>query len=239
MKHTTRAMLAAFDAQKLEPAGIVLPRLRRVARPKRAPMSVQRALEWAFGVEQVHLDFGDVPEFHVGTDTIWRLMRQGQLGCRVEGGGRSSAHHDAEVIASFVAALPEGNGGRSMAVQMAQLARAGRVPDAMIGARQRCVPVAWAHGNQYGAMARTEVVEEVETVHRGRKIKRAVTACPVTYTPTARQIGAARRNWLGWWGAMLHVGHELRTLGGLDTIRITDKMPPLEPWRMEAAKKTD
>lgn len=239
MKRDTKQMIAGFDAQRGQARAERLPRSRPRDVAALRPMSVRQALEWAFGVECVALDFGDVAEWHCGTDTIWRLMRQQELGCRVDGGGRSASHPDAEVIASFVAALPVEYGGRAMAVQIAELARAGRCPDAMIDAQLRCVPARLAHGNQHGPRARAEDVppDAMGAWALGPRVgrpSRAYQWCRVTYTPTAAQVAAARRNWLGWWGALLQIGHDLRVSGRLDQIVVTQDMPPLDPWNKRA-----
>lgn len=228
MKHTTRAMLRAFDAQRVE-ISVAMPRPRAVAQSAKRELPIWAALQWAFGTERASVDFDDLPVYQVGIDTIWRMMRQNELGCRVDGGGRSTSHSDAEVIASFVAALPIEYGGKRMALQIAELARAGIMPDPMAGAKMRCVPVGWRN-TRHGVFARTEVVGRDQITFRGRKLGYDVLCCPVTYTPTPQQIGAARRNWLGWWGALLHLGYQLRTVGGLDTVSITENMPPLTPW---------
>jgi hypothetical protein len=158
------------------------------------------------------------------------MIERGAIGCSIDGGGRSEPAWDAQVIASAVANLPLTWGGRAMAVQVASLARVGARPDWMPDAVTRCVPVEWRF-NQRGAFAKTEVVAEIVSLHRGRKTKRQVLACPVRYAPTAQQIATARRNYLDWWGALLWLGGELRGLDILDRIMVTQDMPPMTPWR--------
>jgi len=194
-------------------------------------LSIKAALEWAFAVERVSIEFDefDAPS---GCDTIWRLMQRGLVGCKVDGGGTSPRHDDAEVLASFVADLSHGAGGRGMAVQVASLARACAEPDWMRDAAPRCVPVE-TRMTKHGPFARTEVVGQVETLYRGRKVKHDVTACPVTYRPSGAQIASARRAYLDWWGALLEVQSRAR-LAPLRTILITDDMPPMVPWRVAA-----
>lgn len=229
-------MLDGFDARRaVGPQAMVAQRPRPQLVPATRPMGIRAALEWAFGVEKVGLDLDNLPEWHVGTDTIWRLMRQHELGCRVDGGGRSEAHADAEVIASFVAALPIARGGGSMAVRIAELARAGLAPDPMLDARLRCVPLDMAHGNRFGPRAKAEEVPADEPGQWGRVVSRGRPRagsmwCRVTYTPTAAQVAAARRGWLSWWGALLYLAQDLRTCGRLEHVVITQEMPPLAPW---------
>lgn len=193
-------------------------------------VSVRGALEWAFGVECAALDFdeyrsdGERP----GTDTIWRLMQRGQLGCEIDGGGRSFAHDDADVIASFVAALPQGLGGRGMAVQIAALARAGMVPDCMPDATPRLVPVEWRN-TRHGLFAKTEVIGSVVVRSRGREVRHDVTICPVTWSVTAQQVSRARQHYLDWWQALLHLRTRLRA-AGLRSLRVGLEMPVLTPW---------
>lgn len=212
----------------------------RVARPLLVPVRVGRrvlpvlaALEWVFGRECAQLDFDDAGGWTVGADCVWRLMQRKALGCAVDGGGWSGSHPDADVIANCVAALPVGHGGRSMAVRVAELARAGRMPDAMVGARLACVPVSWRGGNQHGQDAGTECVG-IESYQRPgqRRVQFARLACPVTYTPTAQQIASARREWLRWRSALRWIMGELQVPGLLDSLTVTDALPPLAPWEV-------
>jgi hypothetical protein len=202
----------------------------RMTRVVRREMSVKAAIDWAFGVELAHLDFDAVGHEwdRPGCDTIWRLMQRRDLGCKIDGGGRSLPHDDAEIIASFVAALPESCGGKGMAIQIAELGRTGSVPDWMPDATPRCVPRAW-RSTKHGSFAKTEVIGQVAWRYRGREVKRDVVICPVTYMPTASQIGAARRNYLAWWGALLHLQTDLAN-ARLRTVIITQAMPCLAPW---------
>jgi hypothetical protein len=201
-----------------------------VKAPAKRALSVVKALEWAFAVERVSLDFDDLRSDFArpGCDTIWRLMQRGALGCKVDGGGHSARHDDAEVIASMVAALPVALGGRAMADSVARLARSGSVPDWMPDARLRCVVAGW-RDTKHGRFARTEVVERIETVHRGRKIVRDVVACPVDFYPKPAHVAAARRGYQDWCLALLHLQTQMRAYG-LRTIAVTSAMPARRPW---------
>jgi hypothetical protein len=200
-------------------------------------MSIERALRWAFAEEFAQVEFDELGETahgnRRGVDGIAVMIERGAIGCQIDGGGRSEPAWDAQVIASAVTSMPLEWGGKAMAVQLAALARAGTRPDWMPDAVTRCVPVEWRF-NQHGAAAKTEVVGEVVSSHRGRKTRREILACPVRFVPTAQQIASARRNYLDWWGALLWVGQELRGLGILDRILITQDMPPMTPWRTRA-----
>ena len=222
-------MIRAMDKQRA--VGVDLPGQRVAVVPVRAPakraLSIMAALEWAFAVERVSIEFDEFAEPR-GCDTVWRLMQRGMVGCKVDGGGTSARHDDAEVIASHLAQLPVGSGGMGMAVQIASYARAGAKPDWMRDAAPRCVPTA-TRLTKHGMFACTEVVSKVETLHRGRKHLHEVLVCPVTYRPSAAQIGAARRHYLDWWGALLELRHQVMVTG-LRTIAITDAMPPMTPW---------
>ena len=197
-------------------------------------MSIKRALEWAFGDECARIELDEVAEssggVRPGVDMIHVLMQRGALGCQIDGGGVSHPAWEADVIASTVASLPDSHGGRRMAMQIADLARAGRAPDWMRDATPRCVPREWRN-SKHGWRASVEVGREVVTVYRGRRTVRTEDYCPVTYLPTASQIAAARRNYLQWWGALLRLRAELTGLNILTSITLTQSMPPLEPWR--------
>lgn len=195
-------------------------------------MSIKAALEWAFGTEHAKLDFDDAPQgARPGMSTIWLMMQRGALGCQIDGGGAAKVADDAETIAAALAGLPVAHGGKGMAADMAGWARAGATPDWMPDATPRCVPVAWRN-TKHGYFARSEVVGKEVISYRGRKTEYELLACPVTYTPTAQQIGMARRRYLGWYGALLHLRYDL---GGdvLTGIKLTDAMPALSPWHPE------
>lgn len=196
--------------------------------PVKREMSIRAALEWAFSIELVSVDFDAIHEGPGGVDTIWRLMQRGRLGCKVDGGGRTLQHDDAEVIASFVGSLGPEFGGRGMAVQIAQLARCRLVPDWMPGAVPRCVPVEVVQ-NPHGTFSRTVVVGQAEVQRRGRKRKVDVLACPVHFQPTAAKIASVRRAYTEWWCALLELRVGLAH-AGLRTLSITQQMPPRAPW---------
>ena len=101
-----------------------------VSKVKRA-LGVQGALEWAFRVEQAQLELPppkDVTEEGFGFGLEYVLLQRAMLGCKVDGGQHkmgSYTHPDAEVIAATVAGMPDSLGGIRMAIQVAELARAG------------------------------------------------------------------------------------------------------------------
>ncbi len=209
--------------------------------PAKERIGVQRLLEWAFACERVHLDFDEfAPAPCVGIEFV--LMRQAMLGAKIDGGGRSPRATDAEIVAAVVAGLPVAQGGRGMAVTVASLARSRTVPDWMPGAEPRLVPVAWKRGNQHGAgTARTESAghwfEEVTAPNPKRpstairRLKRHdIRFCPCRWYPSSARIAAARRGYLDWWGALLHLQGRLRSVG-MDRFYVTDAMPPMTPWR--------
>lgn len=205
----------------------------RAVAPVRQVGSVREVLEWAFGPECASVDF-DVLAAPAGVDTIWLMMQRGQLGCKVDGGrqgGGAQSADDAEIVAGVVAALPIALGGRSMAVRVAELARAGAVPDYYPDATPRVVPLEWRR-SKHGEFAVTEDARDLRFAGFGRFAVKDSRACPVRIVPTAQQIGAARRGWLDWVGALMHIHHALRVIG-LSRWELTDALPPFAPWRWE------
>ncbi|TYB83950.1 hypothetical protein [Oceaniovalibus sp. ACAM 378] len=197
----------------------------------RREMSVKGALEWAFGVEHAQLEFDEVAAVGglglPGRGAEARLMEQGALGCNIDTfRGRSHPHDDADLIASVV----RNSLLWFQSVRVAELARAGCVPDWMPEARLQCVPVAWRKSNQHGATARTEEVGRITYRTRRGTITKPLLVCPVTYSPTGAQIAAARRSYLEWWGWLLDVRVGLAAVD-LGRIHVTDVMPPLRPWQ--------
>jgi len=197
-------------------------------------ISVLDLLSWAFGVEHVELSHPDeLAPVAVGAGMEWRLMQQAQLGCRVDGGGRSPAHEDAETVASIVATVAKWHCGWSMGLRIAELARSGQVPDWCEDERPRCIPRGWTQ-NQYGDHAATAVAETITQVSRGRAVKFEVKYCPVTYSPSAAHISAKRRDYLAWYGALLEIASLLRGVGLVAHV-LNDVMPPMTPWRSKVA----
>ena len=227
MKHSTFDEIDTMAARA--GAGRKFPR-RAVHRGAKREISVQDLLSWAFGVEHVELSHPDeLAPVTVGAGMEWRLMQQAQLGCRVDGGGRSPAHEDAETVASIVAFVAKWNCGWSMALRIAELARSGQVPDWCEDERPRCIPRGWTR-NRYGDHAATAVAETIKQVSRGKEVKLEVKYCPVTYSPSAAHISAKRRDYLAWYGALLEIAVLLRG-AALEAHVLNEVMPPMTPWR--------
>ena len=204
-------------------------------RPKRV-MTVQQALEWAFGKEAAQLELPEPPDSErsagFGFGLEYLLMQRAVLGCKVDGGRHkigSYTHEDAEVIAATVAGLPDSLGGKRMAIRVAELARAGLTPDWMPGAVPHCVAVEMKR-NQHGERAATLVVGTERVLTRGKWRTVDVLACPVTYVPHPEQIEAARRaysDWgkaLGWVQEGLQAGHMMRE------VEVVGGVPVSRPW---------
>jgi hypothetical protein len=205
---------------------------------KRA-LGVQAALEWAFRVEQAQLELPlrkDGAEEGFGFGLEYVLLQRAMLGCKVDGGQHkmgSYTHPDAEVIAATVAGMPDSLGGIRMAIQVAELARAGMTPDWMPGVVPRCVPME-TKNNQHGERARTIVVgtERVKTRGKWRTVE--LLACPVTWRPHPEQIASARRGYEDWWQALDWVREGLAVGGMLREVMVTAAMPRVQPWRNDA-----
>lgn len=198
----------------------------------RRSLSIRAALEWAFGVEHASLDFAEAQGDNVrpAVSPVWVVMQRGALGCSIDGGGQSLPAHDADIIASAVAHLPDALGGRRMAVQIAELARAGQSADWGRNLTPRCIPKAWKCENQHGPQAATELVETLTLGQAGRTRQFEVYCCPVTYTASASRIAAARAQYHAWIEALDWLAVELRARPVLDRITVSAVLPDLEPW---------
>jgi hypothetical protein len=224
----TRAQRSSPDA--VRPQAV---RTNVIDLPVCREMSVTQALEWAFAREHARIDFEDdgSGSARAGVSSIWVMMQRGQLGCQIDGGGRSRSHHDADVIAAILEAMPIELGGKSMVLQIATLARAGLQPDWMKDAKPRCVPVGWRQC-KHGRFAKTKIVGVDKRVFRGRTILTDILVCPVMYETPYQQIEAVRQRYLDWWGALLWLRQEL-SWAGMTSVKITGRMPPMTPWRKE------
>jgi len=198
--------------------------------PARWTGGIERALEWAFRNERVGLDHPSASVAPAGPSygLEYVAIRQAELGARVDGGGVSAAHHDAEAIAAAVGRLPWW-----LAVTIAESARSGSRPLGLAMAEVRVEPAAWQAG-AHGYSARTEVVERIEVKARGRGGRastREVRWCPVVYRPSLARIEADRETYLRWWFAVVDLSVGLR--GKLDQWALTDELPPMRPWLEE------
>ena len=199
-------------------------------------MSVQQALEWAFGVEKAQLELpepSDPERAHrSGFGLEYVLIQRAALGCKVDGGQHKIGgytHEDAEVIAATVAGMPDHLGGKRMAIRVAELARAGLTPDWMPGAVPRCVPVELKR-NRHGDRAATTVIGTARVLSRRKWRTLEVRACPVTFAPHPQQIDAARRAYSDWWQALGWVQEGLSAGSMLREIDLTGMLPRERPW---------
>ena len=205
--------------------------------PRRAAvreMTIQQALEWAFAVERAQIDFDETGahEFdRPGIDNLWILQRQRELGCRVDGGGSSDPHPDAQIIAASVEALPIGVGGRRMALLVAECARARRAPEWRADERRAVVPSGWDMTDAGEWLARTRKLDSV-TFRDARSRVKAYRPefCPVTYTGSAAALAHRRREYLAWYGALLHLLADLSWCGAFTVLKLVDGLPDLAPW---------
>lgn len=204
-------------------------------------LGVQAALEWAFRVEHAQLELPppkEVIEEGFGFGLEYVLLQRAALGCKVDGGQHkmgSYTHPDAEVIAATVAGMPDCLGGIRMAIQVAELARAGMTPDWMPGVVPRCVPMEIKH-NQHGERATTIVVGTERLKTRGKWRTVEILACPVTWRPHPEQIASARRCYEDWWLALDWVRDGLIAGAMLREVEITPPMPKLRPWLVSPHK---
>ncbi len=207
--------------------------------PRRAAvreMTIQQALEWAFAVEHARIDFDEwgSREFdRPGIDNLWILQRQRELGCRVDGGGVSDPHPDAQIIAAAVEALPIGVGGRRMALLVAECARAGRTPDWRQDERRAIVPCGWDmtdDGEWLAGTRKLNVVVFRDAKSRTKTYRPVI--CPISYTGSADVLAKRRREYLAWYGALLHLLAELSWCNAFTAIRLVDGLPELSPWNV-------
>ena len=200
---------------------------------KRA-LGVQAALEWAFRVEQAQLELPppkDVIQEGFGFGVEYVLLQRAALGCKMDDGRHkmgSYTHADAEVIAATVAGMPDSLGGIRMAIDVAELARAGMTPDWLPGVVPRCVP-AQTKINQHCEHSTTVVVGTERVLARGKWRTVEVLACPVTWRPHPEQIASARRGYQDWWQSLDWVRDGLLAGGMLRETEVMTAMPKMRP----------
>ncbi|WP_299145991.1 hypothetical protein [uncultured Tateyamaria sp.] len=187
-------------------------------------------LEWAFGAECASIDFDEIgqigPRGYGHLSATAKVADIGGLGVRVDvSGGRSYPHDDADLIASVVrSTLDWGD-----AVTIAELARAGRTPQWDLPPTA-CVPCDWKDGAGAARVAKTEALPRQSFRRDGRLVQFTPVICPVHFTPTAGQIGAARRAYLQWVANLTHLRPCLKA-HEYQRFVLTDALPELRPWK--------
>lgn len=216
-------------------AGAIAAEARCEARKR--PVSILDLLEWAFQREKVQLDFSEAGAIGLAcrptVSSSYLVARHAELGCRVDGGGYSLCHPDADIVADALVQLPDRVGGVRMAIWLAELARAGAKPDWGKDDRARCEPVEWRR-SKHGDHARVREIDVARHVHRGRVVQTRVMLCPVRYMNTADDVARSRRDYLRWWGALLELRSCLQIGAPLSAYVLTGEMPPRAPWKKNA-----
>lgn len=200
---------------------------------KRQAVGVWPLVCWAFQRELASLDFDEVAS-EIGAPSYgmeYIMMRQAELGCRVDGGGRSDPHSDADVIASALGVLPEGVGGRGAALLIAETARVGGPPDWVPDPVARCEPVEWKNG-KHGRFAAREYWTGPGRWPATWLGRDHGYACPVWFADTPVQVARRRRGYLQWWGALRELRDGLRLDQPLTCFDVTLDMPPMRPWQI-------
>jgi hypothetical protein len=207
------------------------------------PVGVWDLICWAFQRGGGRLDWNEEATGFVemqAWDTIAKLEAINKLGCRVQGGGRSEPDHDADVVTSTLAVLPVRCGGRRMAVNIAEYARSGRMPEWRC--EQKVEPVEWVQ-NRYGRFGKVADSRDFggwpPQARQGRKgvIYEPVMCVPVHIVPSAAVVAAARRHYLDFYLALLEVKSALE-ISHLTRFEITDAMPPRTPWKENGLTKS-
>ncbi|MEQ3670670.1 hypothetical protein [Pseudophaeobacter sp.] len=208
---------------------------------KRA-VGVWEILCWAFQRECASLDLGEQLtglQSQINVDPIYRMAEIARLGCRVDGGGSSRSHHDADIVAATLAVLPDSLGGFRTATWIAELARAGREP-AWRG-EVSILPVE-TRTNRWGVRAATADAKELGASgwpHQPRQNRKGVTVydvvdyCPCLIRPSPSEIVRMRHAYMAWQLALLEVRNALQ-ITHLTAHVVTDRMPPRAPWAKTA-----
>jgi hypothetical protein len=199
---------------------------------------------WAFQREAAQLDFvraGSSADQFTGfgfTSMTAIIAEHEQLGCRVDGGGRSDSHPDADLVAAAVSVLSEGCGGERMALMMVEHARAGALPDWRVETSIR--PRDW-FTNRHGRTAMTADAAELgrlgwpaqsRTNRKGVEVLDAVLYCPIIIHGDAAEAARKRRQWLQFRSALLELRASFQIRSDLSSWVVTDKLPPLKPWHV-------
>ncbi|MDF1801714.1 hypothetical protein [Thalassovita sp.] len=204
------------------------------ARSEVQDVAILDLLVWAFQRECAQLDFDRHGVSAAGwgyVSSTAAIIQHEQLGCRVDGGGRSDPHPDADVVASAVASLPEARGGRGMAIRIAEHALTGTVPDWGCGlGGPKCVPLEWKR-SKHGVFAQREYWKGPGRWPANLLGRDHGYVCPVHITGSAAEHAMRRRAYLDWWGALLDLRMTFQVYPNLSCWVVSDDMPPRAPWK--------
>lgn len=182
-----------------------------------AEVDIERLLIWTYQnqvADQVtrRVMRGLAPQGYAST--MGAVVRQGLLGCRIDGGlgvvtCADDLHPDAEAVHDAVLSLP------SLACGLVIMhAKAGTRPDWMEGVVQRLRPVRMPSGKPL-----------VEYWDRER---RKPAYCHIELYPSDESIRFARGVYLEWWDALDHLSFVVE--GRLTERRAVGPECPREPW---------
>lgn len=215
-------------------------------------MSVRLALEWAFMTECAFLDLSDGRnELRPNVGIEWKVIQQMKVSnYRIQGGGRSDAHPDAEIIAAALTRMSQISGFTKLAIMIAEHARNGLVPDWMPGAVPQLEPAEWKRGSRFKRMSKEQVLRRYKVPHKqphpkypGQFITRMInveeTWCPIVWPVTLSEIQSARKDYTGWVVALNWLRDKLISDGDLDTIEITERLPTHRPWEQQASQPAE
>ena len=212
---------------------------------ERRPTDVWSLIVWAFQREAARLDlqsdnFTDGSVGGYGFTSMTAIIAEHEkLGCRVDGGGRSDPHPDADLVASALSVLPEGCGGQKMALTIVEHARANTMPDWRV--ETYLAPREW-NSNQHGHMAKTADAAELGATgwpaqqrinRKGVRVSEMVRYCPVIVQGSAAVVAARRRHWLLFRAALLELRTTFQFANDLTSWVVSDQLPPLRPWSVQ------
>jgi hypothetical protein len=208
----------------------------------RRQIDIWGLIVWAFQREAAQLDLqrdGVVGDWLQGfgyTSMTAIIAEHEKLGCRVDGGGRSDPHPDADLVASALSVLSEGCGGHRMALTIAEHARANTLPDWRV--ETSIVPREW-FTNRHGRTAKTADTvglgsagwpAQVRINRKGVRVTDPVLCCPVIVCGGPAEFASRRRHWLLFRSALLELRASFQFASDLTSWSVTDQLPPLRPW---------
>ncbi len=71
----------------------------------------------------------------------------------------------------------------------------------------------------------------ISYMSRGKQREVEVKYCPITIRNHHGDAAALRREYLGWWGALLQLRDTFRMYVGFTSCVVTEAMPPSTPWK--------
>lgn len=207
-----------------------------------ADVSIEQALQWAFGVEyaQLTLPTNKPLTARTGVSQEYRMIQEAAtLGTSIDrSSGRAKVAEDADLIAAELSRYATEGKSASLVARVAEHARSWTRPDWLEGLEPRLEPAAWTGGKTRQPktkLLRAYYVDKTYPHPRNparlitKRVKVEDRVTPVVWNIHPDEIVAAREDYTRWRSVLDWLLGRLVN-ARLSRIKLNEKLPPAKPW---------